>query len=284
MPVSSIACAVLAAVLMGTIGIFSKITGLSAQTITFFRLMLGAAFMLIFLIATGKTAVIMKWPTWPVLLNGSFLAGFIIFYVQAMHYTSMANAIMMIYLAPLAASVIAHFFLGEKLNLLAVALILLTLFGFALMMEFKLDLTSGSRQTIGLFFGLLSLIAYAGFIIVNRLIVIDVHVFTRTFYQLLTGAIIMLPFALLSGDQLAGWHIPWLLGTGLLPGFLAILFAVIALSRMPAATFGTLAYIEPVAVIIFGWTLFHETLNPMQITGCLLIILSGIAKAVSVKA
>ena len=284
MPASSIAYAVLSAVLMATIGVFAKVTGLAAETITFYRLVLGAVFMLLFLVGSGKTSTIRIWPGWPVLVNGCFLAGFIIFYVQAMHYTTMANAIMMIYLAPLAASVIAHFFLGERLNLPAVLLILTALLGFAMMMEFKLDLTPGSRQAIGIVFGLLSLISYAAFILVNRTIPAAVHVFTRTFYQLLTGAAVMIPFALLAGDHVSLGQVPWLVAIGLLPGFLAILFAVIALSRMPAATFGTLAYIEPVAVIIFGWAIFTETLTPLQICGCLLIIASGITKALTIRA
>lgn len=43
------------------------------------------------------------------IFNGALLAGFIIFYVQAMNLTSMANAIMLVYLAPVAASIFAHF-------------------------------------------------------------------------------------------------------------------------------------------------------------------------------
>lgn len=276
---SSIIFAILSAVLMGTIGVFSKITGLSAEIITFFRLMLGAVFMLLFLAGTGKTALIRRWPSWPVLLNGLFLAGFIIFYVQAMNYTSMANAIMLVYLAPLAASIVAHFFLNERLNLPGVMLILAALLGFCMIMEFRVDISTKSSEFLGLCFGLLALVAYAGFILVNRIIPAAIHVYTRTYYQLAAGAVVMIPFALLAGDDIQLHHIPWLIGTGLLPGFLAILFAVIALSRLPAATFGTLAYFEPVAVIIFGWSLFQESLSPLQIAGCLVIIISGIARA-----
>jgi drug/metabolite transporter (DMT)-like permease len=72
-----------------------------------------------------------------------------------------------------------------------------------------------------------------------------------------------------------------LLGTGFFPGFLAIFFAVVALSRLPAATFGTIAYSEPVAVVIFGWAIFNEALSPLQIGGCLLIIGSGILKTLT---
>ena len=42
--------------------------------------------------------------------------------------------------------------------------------------------------------------------------------------------------------------------------------------------FSTIAYSEPVAVVIFGWTIFQETLSLTQMSGCALIILSGIIK------
>lgn len=274
----AIAAAVLSALFMGTIGVFAKKTGLSAEVITFFRLSLGAVFMLIFLISTRKQRLLAQWPTWPVLINGFTLAGFIIFYVQAMSYTTMANAIMMVYLAPLTASVYAHLFLRERLDWRSIVLIGLALLGFAMMMEFRVDWTGGSKQMLGILLGLLSMGCYAAFILINRAIDQRIHVYTRTFYQLLVGGLIMSPFLMLNHPQLPAWTWPWLLGTGLIPGFLAILGAVVALQALPAATFGTLAYIEPLAVILFGWTLFDETLTFLQIGGCLTIIVSSILK------
>ena len=283
MDLSAVIFAFLSAILMGTIGVFSKLTGLSAEVITFFRLILGALFMLAFLVAQKKLVLIKRWPTWPVLINGFFLAGFIIFYVQSMNYTSMANAIMLIYLAPLAASVIAHFFLGERLSLGGFFLIMLALLGFWMMMEFRIELSRQSNDFIGICFGVLAFLSYAGFILVNRVIRDDVHVFTRTFYQLLAGGCVMLPFLHGSMHEVTVSHIPWLIGIGLFPGFLAIFFAVAALSRLPAAMFGTIAYTEPVAVIVFGWTIFHEVLSPLQISGCLLIIAAGITKTITAE-
>jgi drug/metabolite transporter (DMT)-like permease len=278
MELTGIITAVLSALFMGTIGVFAKITGLGAEVITFFRLFLGAGFMVLFLLIIGQPGRIIRWPSWPVLINGALLAGFIIFYVQAMEYTTMANAIMLVYLAPLTASIYAHYFLDERLTRLSVTLIGLALFGFAMMMEFRIDLTDSSHHLQGLGLGMLSMFCYAGFILINRVIDQNIHVHTRTLYQLLTGALVMLPFFLLQQPALPPHTWLWLAGTGLIPGFLAILCAVIALSRLPAATFGTLAYFEPIAVIIFGWVLFGESLSVLQLGGCLLIIASGILK------
>lgn len=277
---SSILFAVFSAILMGTIGVFSKMTGLGPETITFYRLLFGAAFMLIYLSLTKQLSLLTTWPSWPVLINGGFLSGFIIFYVAAMNYTTMANAIMLVYLAPVAASIFAHFFLREKLTAASILLIGMALFGFAMMMEFHIDLESGSNNAIGIGFGLLALVAYGGFILVNRIIPTQIHVFNRTFYQLLIGALCMLPFIITGSTQIETSHWVWLIGAGLFPGFLAILFAVIALSKLPAAIFGTLAYFEPIAVVIFGWTIFNESLNTLQLSGCAVIMLSGIFQAV----
>lgn len=286
MDLTAILFAFLSAVLMGTIGVFAKITGLSAEVITFFRLMLGAMFMMLFLIGTGNVRLLRQWPSWQVIISGFFLAGFILFYVHSMNYIPMAVAIMLIYLAPLAASVVAHFFMGEKLNLTGFALIIAALFGSVMMMELSPDLSviglgsslGSSKKFIGICFGLLAMIAYAGFIIVNRLIREEIHVHTRTFYSLLTGACVTIPFAVMTIQEVTVSHIPWLVGAGLAPGFLGILFAVIALSRLPAAMFSTIAYSEPVAVAIFGWTIFNESLSLTQMSGCAIIILSGIIK------
>jgi drug/metabolite transporter (DMT)-like permease len=278
---AAILLAFLSAIFMGTIGVFSRVTALPAEVIAFFRLTLGAAFMLVFLGVVGKTHLVRKWPTWPVMLNGCLLAGFIVFYVQAMNFTSMANAIMLVYLAPLAAALVAHFHFGERLTLAGFGLIGLALFGFAMVMEFRLTISAGDTGFLGVSLGFAAMACYAGFIVVNRMISDEVHVYTRTFYLLFVGGLVMAPFLLRRAEEVSRADIAWLMGIGLFPGFLAILFAVVALSRLPAATFGTIAYSEPVAVVIFGWTLFDEALSALQVCGCVLIMLSGILKTLT---
>jgi drug/metabolite transporter (DMT)-like permease len=147
-----------------------------------------------------------------------------------------------------------------------------------MMMEFKIDFSSGTNHLLGLGFATLGLCCYSAFILINRTIHRSVHVYTRTFYQLLTGVLCTVPFFITDFPAIPGTKWLWLLGAGFIPGFLGILFAVIALERLPAATFGTLAYFEPIFVVILGWVLFAETLNSLQLAGCLLIVASGAVK------
>src|SRR5690554_4106330 len=137
--------AIFAAVFMGTIGAISIYADVSAETVTFYRLFIGAVLMGGFLFATGQKAKIVVWPGIKVLVTGTFLAGFVVFYIVAMNYTSMANAVMLLYLAPVTASVIAHFFMGERLSGSSAALIGAALFGFAMMMEFNFNRSEERR-------------------------------------------------------------------------------------------------------------------------------------------
>ena len=126
---SSLLLAVVAAVGMATIGVISRITGLNAESITFYRLGLGALFLLGYLLLTKRHAGLTTLPGRQVVISGSLLAAFILFYVQAMNYTQMANAILMVYLAPIVAAIAAHALFNERLAAAQVLLIGLALFG-----------------------------------------------------------------------------------------------------------------------------------------------------------
>ncbi|MEE4243732.1 MAG: DMT family transporter [Desulfopila sp.] len=276
---SAIFFAISSAVLMGTVGVFSKLSGMGAETITFFRLFTGACFMFLFLFCKGDIRLLLQRPSFAVICNGFFLAGFIIFYVQAMNYTTMANAIMIIYFAPLTAAVYAHFFMQEKLKPFSLFLICLAILGFAMMLEFKLDIHGDRNRLIGLALATVGMFCYSAFILINRKI--TDHVYTSTFYQLLIGGAAMAPLFFINLSPISTQQWLLLLGTGFFPGFLAILMAVIALRKLQAAAFGTLAYFEPLAVVLFGWLIFQESLSVLQIAGCCLILLCGILKTAS---
>ncbi len=267
--------AIAAAVLMATIGVIARKTGVPAEALTFFRLFFGALFMGLFLLVTFQGTWIRRRPPWPVLLNGALLAAFIVFYIQAVTFTTMATAILLVYLAPVLASVFAHFFLGEKLGRVAFACIMLALLGFAMVMNFHIDVTSDTSHLKGVGFALLAMLAYASFILLNRHMGSFVHPYTSTFYQLLAGAAVMLPFVVIAKPTFHGEQWLWLTAAGFFPGFLAVLFSVVALKQLRASTFGTLSYFEPLAVVAFGSIFFDEFLSPMQWAGCSMILISG---------
>ncbi len=274
--------AVFAALLMATLGIFSRKIALNAEVVIFFRLFFGSLFLLALLFLQGKIDQICCWPDKTIVCSGFFLAAFAGCYFKAMSLTTLANAVLILYLAPVTASVFTHFFMGERLRPVNMLLIALALLGFATMMEFQLHFSQGESK--GLLFALLSMFGYAAFICCNRTIPAEIRVYTKTFYQLVAGTICIFPLAI-SGGLYQASHYPgetwlWLAAVGLFPGFLGIMMAVWSLEKLPAVTFGTLSYLEPIFVVFFGWFLFAEELSPLQTMGCGLILASGILTGV----
>jgi len=271
---------------MASSGVIARYSQLSAAELTFCRLAVGACCLGLFLVLCGEGRQLKRKPDRIVVINGMMLAGFMLGFLQAIQSISLANAIMLVYLAPPLTAVVAHFLYGEKLTPLSLLFISLSVLGFAMLQQFKLDLALTPAQFPGFGFALFSLVTYAGFLLFNRQAPSSqstaaspaASAYQRSFYQLLLGACCVLPF--LSHSSLPPiTEVPWILLAGIFPGFLAIVGAVVALQHLPVRVFGTLAYIEPVTVILAGWWLFQEALVPVQLAGVLLILACGVAQA-----
>ncbi|MCS4308336.1 drug/metabolite transporter (DMT)-like permease [Rheinheimera pacifica] len=274
--------ALVSAVAMASSGIIARFSGLAAAELTFYRLFVGGLCLLLFVTFTGKLAALKGKPDWRMAVNGVLLAGFMLSFLTAIEYISLANAIMLVYLAPPLSAFIAHWLLQERLDLPDSSLIVLSFFGFAMLQQFKFDLVLDAAQLPGLIFGLLSLFAYSGFLLLNRRALPAHSQLQRTFYQLMIGACCVLP--LLTGISLPKPDdIIWIALAGIFPGFIAIYCAIIALQHLPTRVYATLAYLEPVTVILAGWWLFNESLSTLQLGGVLLIIITGLALALRHK-
>ena len=274
--------ALISAVAMASSGIIARYSGLAAAELTFYRLAVGGLCLLLFVLASGQLRALRGKPDWRMAVNGVLLASFMLCFLSAINYISLANAIMLVYLAPPLSAFVAHWLLHEKLDLADSSLIVLSFVGFAMLQQFKFDLVLDTSQLPGLLFGLLSLLAYSSFLLLNRRSLPAHPQLQRTFYQLLIGACCVLPFltniTMPTADKLI-----WIALAGLFPGFIAIYCAIVALQHLPTRVYATLAYLEPVTVILAGWWLFHESLSPLQLAGVLLIILTGLTLAIRHK-
>ncbi len=276
--------AIVAAVSMATIGVFSRITELPAVVVTFYRLFLGAGFMALWIAFRGGSFRIIAADRKGIALTGAYLAGFIICYIEAMNRTLMANAILIVYLAPIAATLFNRVFFGETVSRLQMIAMTLALCGFVVMQDFR---SANPQQGLnsGLLYAALAMLFYAAFIIQNRYISGGTPSSSRTFWQLLVGALCVSPFLYLTpgNASVPVEQLGWVLLIGFLPGFIAIYAAIAALEKLPTPVYGTITYLEPVSVILFGWILFSETLSWMQLGGVALILVSGIGQIVISK-
>lgn len=206
----------------------------------------------------------------------SLLNTFSFFY--AYRYTSIANAVLTHYTAPIFVAFLAPVFLRERLTgrtLLAVAVAtagLWLLLGLSAG-EFLGKALSGDRETGGILAGLLSGLAYAVLIIVFRVFSQNSHPVVMTFFQNSVIALVLLPFTgvpAMSGNTL--WVV---LVMGIVHSTIAPLLYFLGMARVTANRAAILGYLEPVCAIILGAIFLGERMGLRSIVGGAMILVSG---------
>ncbi|WP_456453918.1 DMT family transporter [Thermococcus sp.] len=188
----------------GSVGIFSRFTHLTGLGVAFFRVSLGA---LLFLgIYSFREPMWLKrvhgelrgnW-MW-ILLLGAALALNWVFLFTAFLYTTIAEAVLVYYTAPIIAVIISARFLGEKITGTRVFLIALAFMGVITIMSGE----GVSTANKGLILALLAAFFYALIPNLGRFLSgMDSEVLT--FSQLAVAALCICGGSLIRGNQLAG--------------------------------------------------------------------------------
>lgn len=266
---------ILATILMASLGIFVRHISADEQIITFARFAIGFLLTSLYLVFTGRANDLKKHHvSLPIICSGFFIAWCILSYIKAINTTSLANAVFLLYLGPLIATGLAAIFLQERLTKPKVILLGLALVGCLFILEFNLSFSW--RDSPGYLWGILSASFYALFLIISRKISQAITVLTRCFYQLLFGAIAIIPFLAMSKINWAYIDWVWLIGVGFVHGFLALTLVNYAVKSLAVYEYGTISYLEPLITTLLGLFIYSETISPLQAIGCFIIFGVGI--------
>jgi len=274
--------AITSVMLMSPLGVFVRNISANEYIVTFARLSIGLVFLVCFLYWKKATNHIKlsKYP-YPLLVTGILMAMAILCYTNAINSTTLANAVFLLYLGPLLAVGISAILLREKFTLLNAGILFLAFLGFLFLLEFNVP--SSMQESTGYLWGVGAAICYALFIVLNRKIPDEIPVLTRTFYQLLFGAMTMLPFLDVSIFSMTINDIYWLIAIGFFQGFLAISLAILAIKHLKTIEYGTISYIEPLMAALIGYALYSENLTLLQLIGCAVVIFGGLLQMIVTK-
>jgi len=266
--------ALLATVLLATVGIFVRNISTNVYVITLARVGMGLVFLLIYMLFKGELKHVQATkPSFYIIATGVLLAGACICYINAIKTTSLANAVFLLYLGPLLAVGLAAVILKEKFTPLNGVLLGLAFLGFLFLIEFKFSFDMSESK--GLLWGIASGLCYAFYIICNRSISTKVPALTRSFYQLLFATISLIPFLDGSMYSIIKSDILWLIAIGFFHGFLAFTCIAIALKHLKAVEYGTISYVEPIVASIIGFTIYSESITVLQFIGCAIVFTGG---------
>jgi drug/metabolite transporter (DMT)-like permease len=261
--------------IFGSIGIFVKWIPLPPTQIAFARGIIGSITLTIaFLLLKQKINWVSVRGNLPFLIGSGCIFGYNwIFLFKAYQYTTIANATLSYYCAPIIIVLLSPVIFKERLTLIKGICILSAIAGM-LCITGTGDLL-GDGHFIGIAYGLIAASLYAGVIIINKFLK-DLPALESTLFQLAITSVAMMPYVFLSGRlryaalDISGWILLIIIGI-IHTGFAFILFFP-SIQKLSGQTTAILSYIDPVSAIAMSWIVLHEKMNALQIVGGLLII------------
>lgn len=166
--------------------------------------------------------------------------------------------------------------LGEKLTPSLIIALGFALTGTALLVGVSaVDAIASLNAVMGILLALTSACAYAIVVLCSRALAGRCHPLQSLTIGFSTGAVILLPFALLNGLAITYPIIGWalLLYLGLVPTVFAYLLFLSAI-RQTTATVASITMLEPLTSTILAWLLFHEQLGFFGLWGGLLLLVA----------
>jgi drug/metabolite transporter (DMT)-like permease len=264
--------------IFGSIGVFVKKIDMTSSEIAFFRGVIGSLFLLIasFLVKHKPSYKALKENALLLLLSGGAIGLNWIFLFESYRYTTISNATISYYFAPIFVMILAPWILKEKLTSVKVVCIITAMIGLFLIVNPGAGgSSSGQNNTVGILYGLSAAALYASVILMNKFIK-NLSGFETTLVQLLAGALVLFPYVLWQGNldlgSLNSTSIIFILILGIVHTGLAYFLYFTSLQELKGQTIAVLSYIDPISAVIIAAIFLKEGMTLIQIIGGLLVL------------
>ncbi|HKL80206.1 MAG TPA: DMT family transporter [Mobilitalea sp.] len=268
---------ILAMLTFGSIGLFIREIPLPSAQTALARGVIGGLFLMLYVVISKKSisyAAIKK--NWLILMASGACIGFNwILLFEAYKYTTISNATLSYYFAPVIVVFLSPAILKERLSKLQVICILGAMAGMFLIAGNGSGGGLDQRGLIGIGFGLSAAVFYAAVIIMNKFMKNQTALET-TLVQLAIASLVLIPYVLLQGklayQELSGKELLLLIVVGLLHTGIAYLLYFTAMYRMRSQTVAVFSYIDPISAVVMSALFLGEVMRGPQILGGVLIL------------
>lgn len=276
-----IAAIVVSATAMGAAGLFGRYAtppgAVLGEALTLGRMLVGAVGMLALILMSRRGGLLRSVRLSPaVVLGGVFLGLSLATYLSATVLTDLSRAVVLHYLGPVIATVLARTVLGETVTRRDALSIGLSFAGMLL----AAGLIGGTAtapadgQALGTALGAASGVFYGAALLCYRYRT-DVPADVRSFWTFVFGAVATAAMVVVTRPDLstmtpANWA--WSAGFFVVCGLLALGLLVVAGSYLRAAELSALSYLEVVVAMLIGAAAFGESISPLAGVGAALIV------------
>jgi len=267
-----------AMLIFGSIGIFVRNIDLSSMEIAFLRAAIGSIFIGIFglFIKEKKSLKLIKENILLLLLSGIALGFNWIFLFQAYKYTTISNATLSYYFAPVFVIILSPIVLKEKLTKRKIICVLIAMFGLFLVLNGDSGSLNNSYNHVrGIMYGLFGAGVYSSIVLMNKFIK-NLSGFETTLVQLTVSALVLLPFVIYQGNfnlftiSKGSWFFVILLGV-VHTGFAYLLYFS-SMKELKGQSIAILSYIDPISAVVFASIFFGEGMNLFKVIGGIFIL------------
>ncbi|EDM26245.1 hypothetical protein LNTAR_24079 [Lentisphaera araneosa HTCC2155] len=268
---------ILASILWGASGVYVKeADNMPVLAMAFFRSLIPSLFIYIFL-KTRKAPqkILRKNHKWMLLSSSLNSARTVLFFIS-FAYTTIGNAQITLYSWPIWAAILAYFFMKEQLSLTQVSLLCLTFIGL-IFIFIQNELSFDDHNFIGIAAMALSAFLHSCSVIIFKKYGEEYRSEEIVFYQNAMTPLLLFAFCIPLFPELSTKQVIIASSFGFINGIIAFSLFFSALKQMKTASAAQITYIEPLCGLLWGYFLYQEQINLMQIIGGSLILGSTFA-------
>jgi drug/metabolite transporter (DMT)-like permease len=275
-----------AAIVMGTLGYFVKESHLAANTMAFFRFLIGALVMSVLVVVNVIRRHKKLQFSASSFFSGLAIGCCILFYFKAITMINIGIACFLLYIGPAFAIVGEALLIRRFPSRRNCFILFASLLGVLFLSQIVTSSSGvGTLHGFGLCIALLSAVSYGTYILLNRRIPEKVDLCERTFWQFWAGVAVILVSFLIEKPSWEHVSASWIyiLIVGLIHGVLVLFLVAYAIKYLSAMQYGTLSYLEPIVATVLGFLCYSEVLSVLQVVGIALILIAAILQCLPEK-
>ena len=259
----------LAIFLWSSLGIVVRLAAVSIHILIFYALIISGMLQGTYIIAKGHHREISEFKKikYPAILGIVSTVNMLTYYF-AFKATTVANAVLTHYTAPVIVAVLAVVFLKEKVSGPLIAAMLIASAGLWIMLN---GFSLREEQSAGIIAGAVSGAAYALIVILGRLYARQYHPVVLTFLVNTTIIILLAPF-IREFPRQAIWSCLFM---GIVHSTIAPVLYYRGLRDVDATRTAVLGYLEPFCAILLAMFFLHEMPDVRSLYGGIMILFSG---------
>lgn len=267
---------VLSMIIFGTIGLIVRYIDLSSSETALLSSSIGCLFLIVVLFMRKRTITwkLVKANGCILFFSGIALGGNWMFLYQAYDHTTLTNATLGYYFAPVFVMILSPFILKEQLPVKKIICIGIAIIGMLMIVGNGVS-TSGTEDLLGIFFGLLAAACYAALMLLNKFIRLMGRL-EITIIQLGITALLLLPYVFLTEGfgvfEVSKSSVPFIIILGIVNTGIGFWLFFSGMEKLKGQSIAMLSYVDPFVAILISAVILREHMTLVQILGGALLL------------